>query len=357
MISRLATMILLFGGFMPHSDGYVLRHAGLAEYQMGHYQKAEGLIRTALKLAEASNNKYDAALCYAALGDIRQAEMQFPEASRYYRRAISLLGQHREYSHALAILWRNLAGSLTAETQYGEALAALRKASKLVAQNTVNDPQLHAQILNSLGMIYYYQGKMAKAEGFLHKATELHFTTANRLDVDLFEIWNNIGRVYQNTRQYAKAEDAYRRSLQLAEARLGNSHPSLNVLLDNLGSLYSEVGRYREAELLFQRSLAHLEQAGPSFDDIFVMRTLYGLGDTYIREGDGIRAQGVLVRAAEIACRRVLPGEMPEALSVLNLYDKALKNSSNSAEAQRVQVEARRIRALMAFTVPLANAK
>jgi hypothetical protein len=90
---------------------------------------------------------------------------------------------------------------------------------------------------------------------------------------------------------------------------------------------------------------------------MFMMRTLYGLGGTYLRENDAMRAEGMLARAAEIACTRALALEMPEALEVLDTYAKVLKDSSNSVEAQRLQMEAQRIRASMAYTVPVENAK
>jgi tetratricopeptide (TPR) repeat protein len=355
MITKLAMIIFVFGSVPPGSDDYAIRRAGLAEYQMGHFAKAEQLIRAAMRSAETDNNKYGMALCYAALGDIRGAEGQFPEAQLAYERALSLLSHSREGNHAAAILWRNLGGVLIAESRYDEAMAALKKSSKLVSQNKLEDPQLNALILNSRGMIHYHEKNMAKAERFFLRATQFQFTDSTPHDLDLWEVWNNLGRIYQSTRQYVKAEDAYRRSLKLAEDQFGPVHPSLSVLLDNLGSLYGEIGRYRNGELLFQRSLAILERA--SSDEIFVMRSLYGLGDLYLREGDELRAQQMLARAAQIASRCVLPAEMREALSVLELYNRALKDSANSPEARRTRLEARRIRASLAFTVPVANAR
>ncbi len=248
------------------------------------------------------------------------------------------------------------AGS-TAEARYGEALAALKEASRLVAKNKVEDPCLNAQILTNFGVIYYHQRKMAKAESSFLRATGLQFTANNLLDVDLWQIVNNLGRVYQITRQYAKAEDAYRRSLQLAEVRQGRSDPDLSVVLDNLGSLYAGTGRYQEAESQFQRSLAILEHSRTSFDAVFMMRTLYGLGRIYLLENDTIRAEAMLGRAAEIARGRVLAVEMQEVLDVLDTYAKVLKELSNPVEAERLQMEARRIRASMAYTVPVGNAK
>ena len=49
--------------------------------------------------------------------------------------------------------------------------------------------------------------------------------------------------------------------------------------------------------------------------------------------------------------------DMPEVVDVLDTYAKVLKELSNPVEAERLQMEARRIRASMAYTVPVGNAK
>ncbi len=80
------------------------------------------------------------------------------------------------------------------------------------------------------------------------------------------------------------------------------------------------------------------------------MHTLYGLGKMYIREHDEVRSNEPLARAAEIARRLNVRGEMPEALDVLDTYSRVLSHLSNSQEAERVQREAKRMRATLAFT-------
>ena len=150
MASILVTLTLLFGETIASADDYVsLRQAGLAEYEMGHYARAEELIRKALELAETINNEYEVALSYSALGDIQQAKRKFADAERDYRKAISLLSRHRESSHALATVWRNLAAAFTAEGRYREALTALKEASRLAAKNKVEDPCLNASTQSS----------------------------------------------------------------------------------------------------------------------------------------------------------------------------------------------------------------
>jgi tetratricopeptide (TPR) repeat protein len=108
--------------------------------------RAEELIRKSLDLAETISDEYDVAICYLALADIQQAERQFAEAERDYRRAISLLSHHPEGSHALATAWRHLAEALIKETRYCEAHAGLKEASRLFARSKVEDPALNAQI-------------------------------------------------------------------------------------------------------------------------------------------------------------------------------------------------------------------
>ena len=357
MLSILVTITLFLAQDIPHSGDYLsLRQAAVTEYNMGKYLKAEELIRKALDSAQSSNNEYDEALSDSALGDILQAERRFAEAEREYRKAVSLLSQKREWTHNAAIAWRNLASCLTAQAGYRQALAALKESSALMARERVQDLNLNAQILNNLGFIYYNQGKTDKAEKFFLKASTLQFTATNPLDVDQWQIVNNLARLYQTTQKYAKAEDFYRRALHLVEVRRGQSDPGLSVVLDNLGMLYVRTGRYQEAESQFQRSLAILERSRMPFDAIFMMRTYYGLGETYLRENNTIRAEEVLARAADIAHKRVVPAEMPEALEVLDAYAKVLNELSQSAEAVRVETEAQRMRANMAYTVPLGNA-
>ena len=82
------------------------------------------------------------------------------------------------------------------------------------------------------------------------------------------------------------------------------------------------------------------------------------LSATFIkhRENETVRAEAILSRASELARTRHLSWEMPEAFEILETYSALLKERSNP-DAQRLHAEAQRIRARLAFTVPLANAK
>jgi tetratricopeptide (TPR) repeat protein len=159
--------------------------------------------------------------------------------------------------------------------------------------------------------------------------------------------------VYQIKRQYAKAEKAYAASLRFAGD--DPNHLSLAIIHDGLGSLYMDTSRFKEAESQFREGLALLEGMDLSSNTLQIMHTLFQLARTRIAQNDEAHAQPFLERAASMARRDGNAADKPEIAAILDVYAKVLKDLSNLSEADHVQTEARRIRAGMAFTVPLAN--
>jgi tetratricopeptide (TPR) repeat protein len=355
----LLVITFLFAGINAFADDYVqLRRDALAEYDKGHYTQAEALIRKSLDWAQGTKDEYNVALIYSAFGDISQAQLRFPEAEQAYRKAISILSEKPEYDRALAIVWRNLASALVSENHCDDAARALSEGQKLAARSKTEDPALNAELLNSLGVTQFCQGKLNKAEDtFLRAAAQFRVNPTTSQQADLGEVLNNLGYVYQAKRQTRKAEAAYEQSLQVSELRFGSSHLRLAAPLQNLATLYTETGDYKRAEENFQRCLAILEQEEPPFNEASIMHALYGLGKLYIRQNDEKRSDAPLARAAAIARKLKMPAGMPEALEILETYSQVLGHLSNHQEAQLVQTEAKRMRATMAFTVSAPRAQ
>jgi tetratricopeptide (TPR) repeat protein len=290
------------------------------------------------------------ALNYATLGDIAQGKEQFTESERAYGKAVEILQRQPGQIHSLAILWRNIGSVLTAEGRLREALAALKKAHKLTRKNEFKDLALDAEIFNGLGVIYFQEGDMRKAETSFIQAAAIDSPASKALDVAL----TNLGNLYQTQRQYGKAEDAYKRSLQATEARWGDSHLNLTVTLRSLGTLYRVTSRYKEAEASFERSIRILEKK-PSSDGRPMLLALDGLAKTYIQEHDESRAEPLLARAMEIARRpAAFPGDAALTVEVMKTYSKVLAALQRTHEAERLEEDARKIRASAAHTVQLS---
>jgi tetratricopeptide (TPR) repeat protein len=340
----LITITLLSGDYSS------TRRAGLAEYAAGHYARAETLMRTALELARSKKDEYAEALSYADLGDDLQAQARLLEAEREYRKALSILNPQPDRAQATAIVLRTLASDLTAQSRLREARAALQQASKLTSKYKVQNPALNSAIANSLGVIEFDEGKIDKAENsFSHAAA---FPTD-----DLWQTLSNLGHVYHIRRQFAQADVAYQRSLHLAATRLGANHPTLSNIHDSLGSLYLDMGRLSDAENHFQQSLTLLENSERSSDNLLMMHSMYQLAKTYVMQKDENRAQPLLAKAAAMARTHSHSNDMPEIVEIFDMYARVLKDLSNVSESEHVQTEARKVRATMAFTVPVSSLK
>jgi tetratricopeptide (TPR) repeat protein len=338
----LITFTLLF------SDYASLRKASMVEFRAGHYAQAEALMRTALESARSNKDDYEEALSYSDLGEDLQAQGRFLDAERAFQKALSIFNQRPEYAHAAAIVLRSLATDLTAQLQYRQARVALKEATKLISKNKVQDPLLSAAITNSLGVIQFNEGEIDKAANSFSRAAAVRSES-------VWEMRSNMGHVYQIRRQYDKAEEAYSESLRIATGLLGSNHPNLSICHDNLGLLYMEMGRFNVAEKQFRQSLALLESSDMSSNTMPVVHALYHLAMSYVAQKNEAQARPFLARAATMARKHENEGDRQEVAEILEVYAKVLKDLSSVSEAEHVQTEARRVRAGMAFTVPLAN--
>ena len=332
--------------------GTDLSEQAVIEYRLGHYPQAERLLNQVLEAAQQTSNEYDIALIYSALANTYQEEMRFQEAEQLYRKGISILLRQPERSLILAIIWRNLASTLAAETDYRGALAALDRASKLVETKRLVDAKLNAEILNGRGIVYFHQGQLGKAKTYLARAAQIVPASMEPQDLSAEDVLNNLAHVYQNSGESRKAEQTYKHALELTEMRLGPSHPNVGLTLTNLGNLCIELKRYKEAESYFQRSLQILAQPETVTNEYRLMEALYLLGKTYMKENDPSRAEPMLRRAADIARRHQNQTFwIPEIRYVLDDYAAVLRDLWNPEDADVLHAEAQRIRAAAAFTV------
>jgi tetratricopeptide (TPR) repeat protein len=331
------------------TDPEKLRQTGLAEYGKGHFAEAEKLLGDALKYHRESKADRDIALDLSALGDIYNSELRRNEAELAYKEALSIFSRLPDGALLEAITLRNLASVYSGQQRYKEALAALRKASKLTAKNKIGGDVFAAQILNTFGVIYFAQGKLKQAETSFKRAAQIWMAPGTKPNLDLAQSLHNLAVLLQRRGKYRDAEDLYSKSLQITEELSGPSHRDLSRILTNFGLLYLRMGRYGDAENQLRRSLAILEETVPR-PAALMIQTLHGLGKTCLAKGDKAGAETFLVRAVELA--RQNPSSDPEILAVLDTYRNHLQSKGDFETAKQIDAEARRARAVMSLTVP-----
>ena len=348
MLLALGLLLIIHGfEFGQNKDYRDLRLDGLKQFQAGHFAEAKRLLETALDLATRSSDTYAVALVKEALGDVYHNEFDFAKAEQAYMEAATILRDQPEQCHALAITLVNLGGVLSSQRRFSEALNAFAEASTLAKKNSLDDPHLNLQLLNGLGVIYFNQGELKKAEVQFARAIKVR-PSVNDLTLDVAYVLNNLATIYTGKHDYRKAADSYTRALELTEQALGSSHPNLTILLDNLGFMYIRMGRYVEAENQFLRSRAILDSENLMNNEM-ALRTLHGLGQTYLEKNDTNRAETLLSQAVKIGRTAALRNS--EMVEVLELYSRVLANLSKTSEADQLHTEAARMRSELAFTV------
>jgi tetratricopeptide (TPR) repeat protein len=354
VLAVLVVLVKIAAAESERGDYVKQRRAAVEEYVKGHYGEAETLFLNAFHSAETNRDDYATALNLSGLGDVYQTESRYDEAEAAYRKSLSIFRRTPNADLVVAIELHNLGSSYTAAHRYREALAALNESSQLAEKAEPPRAELTGQILNSLGVVYFYEEKAGKAEKLFQSAIRTYSAGGNTWAADLAQSFNNLAELYRGRRQFQKAEDAYKKSITLIEERLGPAHPDLILILDNLGDVYADQKRYAEAEAQYRRSLAILEKVEPLLT-VRMIHTLHGLSRIYLETGYKAEAEEVLARAATVAGPR--PATNPEVPEVLETYSRLLKSAGKSQQAEDLHWRATQAIASMTLTVRVQDLK
>ena len=160
---------------------------------------------------------------HMAVGRLRLATGDAPEAEAAYRRALALVPQSPD-----ALI--GLAESIAAGGKFDEAESTYRRA--IAAQSSYAAAHL------AFGNFLLSHGRGAEAVTAYERATQLTPDNPNAL--------SNMGGAYFLLGNFDKAADAFARSLAIEPRRASYS---------NTGSVLYYLGRYREAEEMFHKAI------------------------------------------------------------------------------------------------------
>ena len=191
---------------------------GVAEYNLGHMDEAEILIRKSLDL-----NPCFAEMHYS-FAKVLAAHGKHNEALAEYKRTLELKPQHADAYYGLGKTFRALG-------QLQQAMQAYRQA--------INVKPDYAEVLNSIGILFYEQRRFVEAID--------SFESALTVRPEFPEVLNNLGASYIETREFLKATECCEQAIALqsdyAEA------------FNNLGNAFREQGKWAEARRCFERTL------------------------------------------------------------------------------------------------------
>jgi serine/threonine protein kinase len=255
----------------------------------------------------------------------------------------------------------------------------LDKASKDIDTGLATDPELQAQMMYVMGMVYDNLGLYPRAHLLVQQAMEIqkrvlgpenpetlksasslayilyqegHYTEAEKLDRDTLDVQRrvlgpehpdtlrsmyNLGSLFHSEGHRADAEKQDRETLDIRRRVLGPEHPDTLVTTQELASVLADEGNYAEPEKLYRGMLdVQRRMLGPEHTD--TLRSAHSLAVVLEREGQYPEAEK-LDRETLAVMLRILGPDHPDTLSSKNNLANVLKLEGRFAEAEQLYRE------------------
>jgi non-specific serine/threonine protein kinase/serine/threonine-protein kinase len=210
----------------------------------------------------------------------------------------------------------------------------LDKASKEIDAGLSKDPELQAQMMQTMGDVYYSLGLYPQALSLVTRAVEIRRRVLGRRNPDTLTSMSVLGLYLNVQGRSAEAEKLDRETLDIQRRVLGPEHPDTLRSMSNLAAVLFVEGRNTEAEKLVRETLDIQRRVlRPEHPDTLASMTR--LAVVLVSEGRGAEAEKLHRETLDIQ-RRVLGPEHPDTLhSTLDLT-WILFGEGRDAEAEKL---------------------
>lgn len=227
---------------------------GKALIRAGNYAAAAQAFRRALAAAEGANaGERKLVEIYDALASAYAEAGQYAESEHQYRRALALAEKiegRQSLDYALLV-----AGMAILPTQIGNRGPIVEMLREAIALNRQTGSARELAIVRvCLAQILMDGRRYVEAESVLLDAQS---GAASSMTTDpglLSDLLDSLGVLRFNQGRYRESIDPYLESLRLFEDAMGDKHPSLLAPLNNLALSYLKLGQFNEAEVTLRRA-------------------------------------------------------------------------------------------------------
>ncbi|HWM92284.1 MAG TPA: serine/threonine-protein kinase [Thermoanaerobaculia bacterium] len=224
----------------------------------------------------------------------------------------------------------------------GETVTArevLDRGAEGIAENLEDQPELQAELMDTMGRAYRSLGLYTPARNLLERSLALRRTHLDRDDPKIAESLHALAVLLRRTGDDAAAEPLVREAVDIQLRVFGEEHEETLIGLNNLASLLEAKGELEPAETLYRKVLDGKRRVlGREHEDVArglnnLARLLYGKGD--------LAAAEPLYREALTIRRKVYGGAPhPEVASSLNNLAALLADQGDGQGAERLYREA-----------------
>lgn len=367
-----ACAILIRAGELFHEEydtdsvGLLICQASVI-YKAHQYRQAWGQCNLALSICETST----CAACqdllpqaYSLHADLAVKLADYQTAIKAYHTAIDMWEKqlHPPYEDIVEA-YNHLANVYRKNSQYTEALDNFRLAENRMDVHNIDNPELHADILNNIGIVYINLDNLDKALENYKKGMEIRERQAVPDKRQLAYSYHNIGTVYQRQHRcedalewhkkglelrrevytpddptiadsltmlgndhavmaqgktdehYAEALKYIQEGLKIRENSLGPDHPATAWSYESLGKIYYQQEEYEKAKEAFRKCLS-IRQSALGEQHAYTAQIMIWMGRTEGKLGDFPKARTYLQQACHIQ-EQVKPSALPQTKALL----------------------------------------
>jgi eukaryotic-like serine/threonine-protein kinase len=249
-------------------------------------------------------------------------------------------------AHVAAFL-KDMLGGVEPSAARGRDTTMLREILDRTAlragQDLKEEPEVEAEIRNTLGEVYYALGEFQRGEEMESAALALWRQVFGNEHPQVATALNNLGEILRYRGDYSRAEAVHREALAIRRKLQGDEDEQTAKSLNNLGIALEKQDKLAEAEHCHREALG-IQMKVLGSDHPQVATSLNNLSLVLTEEGKLDEAVEFSRRAVALR-RRVLGGDHPGVASSLNNLAMALERQSNfvaAAEALREALALRR---------------
>lgn len=221
------------GDARPGEQARIRFYMGIAQLDLGNYERSEAWQRAALKILESQSPPDRPALAVVThqLAAALQYQGRYRDAEAFHRRSLALTEKQPGADPVgIARSLNSLASTLVQLDQHDEAQRLLKRARGLLAEKP--DADLADLIDLNLADSLRYQGRLADAEPLYRSALGRLAKRAGPTDLFALSARLGLGLVLIGRGATAEGEKLYQQGIAVYGGRLGENHPIVRKYKD-----------------------------------------------------------------------------------------------------------------------------
>jgi tetratricopeptide (TPR) repeat protein len=208
----------------------------------------------------------------------------------------------------------------------------LDQTAERIGRDLMDQPEVEAELCNTLGEIYQELGQYGAAERMLRRALELRLALSGEENLAVAQTLSDLSPALWNQGNLKEAENLQRRALEIRTKLAGGNDAAVAESLQDLGCILSGETKLAEAEATFRRALDIRRKAlGP--EHIEVAQSLSGVANMLSAQGQWQAAEELFREIVEMTRKLLGPGH-PKFAGALNGLVLALLPQGKLKEAE-----------------------